>query len=141
VLPGSSNRWLSSLATANWSSDSIGGIGSPQIDTFTDQLTNRSFLIAARRSRSDLKQWTKFVASARSPVCGAPHALRHSTLAGARARVLTWSCTDGYKVFVIAALHAGRGYFMLVASPKNLSRASDLRAFDAARHSFRFLHT
>jgi hypothetical protein len=141
VLPGGSTRWRSSLAIVNWSSDSIGGIGSPAVDTFTDQLTNRTFVLAARRTRSDLKHWTAFVASARPTNCGAPKALREDTLGGARARVLTWSCTDGYKVIVIAALHAGRGYFMLVASPTNLSRASDLRAFDAARRSFRFLHT
>jgi hypothetical protein len=52
---------------------------------------------------------------------------------------LTLSCTDGYFVIGITALHAQRGYFMFVASPTSISRASDRRAFDAARRSFRFL--
>ncbi len=41
--------------------------------------------------------------------------------------------------FEDGALHARRGYLLLVASPSALSRASDLRAFDAARRSFRIL--
>jgi hypothetical protein len=41
---------------------------------------------------------------------------------------------------MVAALHGGRGYFMLVSSLTTSSRASELRAFDAARRSFRFLH-
>ena len=61
-----------------------------------------------------------------------------STLSGAPARVVTWLCSDGYRVFAITALHDHRGYVMRVASPTALSRASDLRAFDVARRSFRF---
>jgi hypothetical protein len=56
-----------------------------------------------------------------------------------RARVLSLSCTDGYVVIGITALHAERGYFMFVASPASLPRASYRRAFDAARQAFRFL--
>jgi hypothetical protein len=41
-------------------------------------------------------------------------------------------------VTAITALHAQHGYFMFVASPTSLSRASDRRAFVAARQSFRF---
>ena len=40
-----------------------------------------------------------------------------------------------------AALHAGRGYFMLVSALRDGSSVSNPRAFDAARRSFRFLHT
>ena len=141
VLPGNSSRWASHLAIANWSSDSIGGIGAPAIDTFSDLLTGRSYLLGARPTGSSLDQWTKFVVSARSSVCGAPKSVEKSSLGGAAARVVTWSCTDGYRVMTIAALHAKRGYFMLVASPTVLSRTSNLHAFDAARRSFHFLKT
>jgi hypothetical protein len=141
VLPGGSNRWLSSLATVNWTSGSIEH-GSPEFDTFTDLQTGRFYFLADRPSGSSLQQWTAFVISARpSPVCGAPRSLPNSTLGGSRARVLTWSCADGYRVFVITALHAHRGYVMLVASLTTLSRGSDLRAFDAAQRSFRYLST
>ena len=45
---------------------------------------------------------------------------------------------DGYRLFVIAALHAGRGYVLLAASPTAASRAFDLRDFNSVRASFRF---
>lgn len=136
-LPGGSSRWLSSLATENWSS---GGIehGSPGFDTFTDLRKGRIYFLAARAGRSSLGRWTAFVVSARPAVCGAPRSLPRSTLAGEQARVLMWSCSDGYRVIVTTALHAHRGYVMLVASQTTLSRASDLRAARAARRSFRF---
>lgn len=139
TLPGKSSRWSAHFATDDWSSNSIGGIGSAAIDTFSDLLTGRSYLLAAQPTTADLGQWTQFVISARSPRCGAPKSSSASTLAGVPARIATWSCTDGYRVIVIAALHAQRGYFMLVASPTILSRASDSLAFNIARRSFRFL--
>jgi hypothetical protein len=140
VLPGKSSRWHSSFATLGWTSTSIGGIGSPEIDTFTDLKTNRSYLLAARPSKS-LGRWTAFVVSAHPrPTCGKARFLPNSILGGSRARVHTVSCTDGYTVFVITALRGDRGYMLLVASPTSLSRSSDLRAFNSARRSFRFLH-
>lgn len=139
VLPGSSTRWSARFATVNWTSDSIGGLGSPEMDAFTDSRTGRTYLLAARPSRS-LKQWTAFVVSAHpSPPCGRAHFLPDTTLAGLRARVHTVSCSDGYTVFVATALHARSGYMLLVASPTALSRAADFHAFEAARRSFRFL--
>jgi hypothetical protein len=56
----------------------------------------------------------------------------------APARMLTWVCRDGYRLFVIAALHAGRGYVLLTASPTAAPRASDLRDSNSVRASFRF---
>jgi hypothetical protein len=97
------------------------------------------FFVASRSSTS-LARWTAFVVSAHpSPPCGKVRFLPSSTLAGARARIHAVTCTDGYWVLGATALHARRGYLLLVASPSALSRASDLRAFDAARRSFRIL--
>jgi hypothetical protein len=64
--------------------------------------------------------------------------MSNTSLAGASTRIVTWLCSDGYRVLALTALHARRGYVMLMASPTALSRASDLHAFDAARRSFRF---
>jgi hypothetical protein len=140
ILPGNSNRWQASYAHVTWSRGRLGP-GSPGFDTFTDLQTERAYLIASRRppTESTLQKWTAFVISSRPPACLAPHAsLAKSMLSGAPARLLTLSCTDGYFVG-ITALHAQRGYFMFVASPTSISRASDRRAFDATRRSFRFL--
>ena len=141
VLPGNSNRWDASYAHVTWSRGRVGP-GSPAFDTFTDLQTMRAYLIAARRppTGSTLEKWTAFVISSRPPACLAPQAsLANSTLSGARARLLEFSCTDGYFVIGITALHAQRGYFMFVASPTSISRASDRRAFDGAQRSFQFL--
>jgi hypothetical protein len=137
-LPGATSRWSPTFATYRWLSDSLPGIRDPRLDTFTDRKTGRTYLLAARPTGSSLEKWTKFVVAVRPSICGKPKSPTRATLAGEPAEVVTWSCTDGYRVIVITALHAGRGYFMLLASPTALSRTSDLPAFNATRQSFRF---
>jgi hypothetical protein len=140
VLPGSTARWLARYASDNWTDRTIPGIGDPQLDNFQDNQTGRVYLIASRPATS-LRAWTKFVASAHPSVCSAARTLPASTVGGSPARVLTWSCSDGYQVFVLTADHAHRGYMLLVASPTLLSRASDWSALDTARRSFKFLQS
>ena len=141
VFPGRHSRWAATFATEDWSSDLIGGIGAPGIDTFSDLKTGRSYLLAARRTDKGLQQWTDFVVSARSPLCGTPQPLPDATLGGAPGLVLSWTGSDGYRAIVITALLAGRGFLMLVPSPTPLSDISDVRAFEAARRSFRLVQT
>jgi hypothetical protein len=62
---GKPSRWSVAYAAKRWSGNSIGGIGSPATDTFTDLATSRSYLLAARPTSSNLQQWTGFVLSAR----------------------------------------------------------------------------
>ena len=140
VLPGSTAHWFAEYATDNWTDTTIPGIDDPQLDTFHDYQTGRLYLLTTRPATS-LQAWTKFVASAHPSVCSGARPLPASSVGGSPARVLTWSCSDGYQVFLLAAVHADRGYMLLVASPTNLPRASDLRAFDSARRSFRFLNS
>jgi len=138
VLPGATSRWSPTFATQRWLGASIPGIGDPQLDTFTDSKTGRTYLLAARPTGSSLEKWAKFVIAARPPICIKPTSPKKAALAGEPAEMVTWSCADQYRVIVITALHAGRGYFMLQASPTTLARTSDLPAFNAARQSFRF---
>jgi hypothetical protein len=144
VLPGSSSDWSANFASSTWSSDEIPSRNDLRLDTLADLRRGGLYLIAARRppAGKTLEKWTDFVVSARPSECAlrGPKQLLKSTLDGTPALVVTWSCPEGYWVIVITALHAGRGYFVLLASPTNLSRASDQRRFDAARRSFRFLH-
>jgi hypothetical protein len=140
ILRGGASHWTSSFAFVSWSIGAI-ATNSPAFDTFTDMRVNRLYLIAARRppTGSTLEQWTAFFISARPSDCRKPAPLSSSTLSGAPARILTFSCTDGYNVIAITALHDHRGYFMIVASPTSSSRASDHNAFNAAQRTFRFL--
>jgi hypothetical protein len=137
VLPGDSGRWDARLAVVTWSVD-VFDHDSPAFDDFTDHKTGRFYFLAARPYGSSLARWTKFVVSARPGICGAPRLMSNTSLAGASARMVTWLCSDGYRVLALTALHSRRGYVMLMASPTAVSRVSDLSAFDAARRSFRF---
>jgi len=143
VLPGASNRWSAEFASYNLpSSATEGDIHSPFTDVFTELKTERLYILASRPNQANLQKWAQFVISIRpEPECGPPRSLPHTTLAGARALAFSWSCAPpvGREGIMVAALHAGRGYFMLVSSLATSSRASEVRAFDAARRSFRFL--
>ena len=140
VLPGNSSRWLSTFARVTWSTGTISP-DAPAFDTITDLRTGRLYIIGARRlpAGSTLEKWTAIFLRNRGPNCTTHPSLSNSKLSGTRARLLTWSCTDGYNAIGITALHAHLGYFMIVASRTTSSRASDRTAFSGARASFRFL--
>ena len=140
VLPGTSSNWLSSFARLTWSSGTISP-DTPAFDTFTDLRTGRLYIIGARRlpAGSTLAKWTALFLRNRGPNCTTRASLTNSRLSGTPARLLTWTCTDGYNAIGITALHARLGYFMIVASKTTSSRASNLTAFSGARASFRFL--
>ena len=142
VLPGNSSRWFSSFARVTWSTGTISP-DTAAFDTFTDLRTDRLYIIGARRlpAGSTLEKWTAMFLRNRGPNCTTRASLSSSKLSGAPARLLTWSCTDGYSAIGITALRANLGYFMLVASRTTGSRASDRTAFSDARESFRFLST
>ena len=144
VLPGASNHWSVEFASFNLSGSATNGaIHSPLTDVFTELKTERLYILASRPNQPNLQKWARFVISIRpEPECGPPHSLPHTTLAGAPALAFSWSCGSGggREGIMVAALHGGRGYFMLVSSLATSSRASEVHAFDAARRSFRYLH-
>lgn len=143
VLPGASSRWSAEFASSNLSGSATeGAIHSSLTDVFTELATDRLYILASRPNQLNLQKWTQFVISIRpKPDCGPPHSLPNTTLAGVPALAFSWSCGGiGREGIMVAALHAGRGYFMLVSSLTTSSRASEVHAFDAARRSFRFLH-
>jgi hypothetical protein len=140
VLPGNSSQWLSTFARVTWSTGTVSP-DTPAFDTFTDLRTGRLYIIGARRlpAGSTLEKWTAIFLRNRGPNCTTHPSVSHSKLSGTPARLLTWSCTDGYEAIGITALRAHLGYFMIVASRTTSSRASDRTAFSGARASFRFL--
>jgi hypothetical protein len=64
--------------------------------------------------------------------------VEHTTLGGEPAVAWTAACSDGYNVNKIAAVHATRGYMILLPSPTANGRAKDRRVFESIRRSFRF---
>jgi hypothetical protein len=140
VLPGNSSRWFSSFARVTWSTGTISP-DTAAFDTFTDLQTDRLYIIGARRllAGSTLEKWTATFLRNRGPNCTTRPSFSTSRLSETPARLLTWTCTDGYNAIGITTLHGRLGYFMLVASPTSSSRASNRTAFNGARASFRFL--
>jgi hypothetical protein len=142
-LPGALTGWSVERATVNLSGSAKNGdIHSPLTDVFTELKTERLYVLASRPNQSSLQNWAQFVISIRpTPECGPAHSLPHTTLAGAPAIAFSWTCTgNGREGMMVATLHAGRGYFLLVSSLTTGSHASEVRAFNAARRSFRFVH-
>ena len=139
VLPGGAGDWSSSYALVPWSVGDVSP-GSGGFDTFTNLGNQRLYIIAARRppTGSTLAKWTAFFVAHRSSFCSAKVSESGSTLDGAAARALSYSCSDGYFAYAVTALHGGLGYFMIVATPQSVSPASDQSAFQAVRRSFRF---
>jgi len=140
VLPGNSSRWFSSFARVTWSTGTISP-DTPAFDTYTDLRTDRLYIIGARRlpTGSTLEKWTATFLRNRGPNCTTHALVSSSKLSGKPARLLTWSCTDGYSAIGITTLHAHLGYFMIVASRTTSSRDSNRTAFKGAQASFRFL--
>jgi hypothetical protein len=134
-----------SYAHSAWSAGAIEP-GWPSFDTYTQIATERAYVIGSAELQAGpptLRRWTSFVISKRPSHCLAAR-VRHITksrLSGAAARLFTFSCTDGYRVVAVTALHGGHGYFVFFASPTRFSLVSDRRAFTAAQQSFRFLGT
>jgi hypothetical protein len=71
-------------------------------------------------------------------VCTQSPSAARTTLGGEPA--LTWkqSCTDGFDVIKLAALHGARGYIVFIASKSANTNAADQRIFESIRRSFRF---
>jgi hypothetical protein len=136
VLPGRSSDWSASYALVGWTANAVHP-GSPAFDTFSSQADARRYVVGARRppTGSTLGRWTSFVASI---LCSRPKSFASAKLSGASARVFSWSCAD-LNAIGITAIHAGRGYFLWVVSPKTTSGASNRSVFETARRSFRFV--
>lgn len=141
-LPGALTGWSVERAMSNLTGSAKNGdIHSPLTDVFTGLRTERLYILASRPNQSSLRKWAQFVISIRpTPECGPAHSLPKTSLAAAPAVAFSWTCS-GREGMMVAALHAGRGYFLLVSSLTTGSHASEVGAFDAARRSFRFLGT
>lgn len=139
VVPGGSARWLAVRASEDWSGQ-VTSPNSPSIDTFTDEQSGRLYLIASlpQPAGTTLDEFVREVLRARPGSCHTKTSFSDSTLAGVSARVARFSCTDGYAVTQLAALHGGRGYFLIVASQTTGPRAEHRSAFEAVRRSFRY---
>jgi hypothetical protein len=98
-------------------------------------------VVAATRvpAGTTLDTWTYAVAAAMPPLCDQSQSRSMTKLGGEPARSWTATCSDGYNVIELAALHGKRGYVLLLPSvTANDDDDDDRPVFESARRSFRF---
>jgi hypothetical protein len=132
--------WSESDAQVAWNGKKLEGIGSPAFANFTDAGTGRTLVAAAARvaKGTRLAQWRAAMVRGASAFCSESSSARRTTLGGEPALSWTDACSDGYNVNKIAALHAGRGYMVLLPSPRANGESRDRRVFESIRRSFHF---
>jgi hypothetical protein len=131
--------WSEQDALDAWNGKKLEGIGSSAFANFTDP-TGRTLVAAAARvaKGTRLAEWRAAMVRAAPDVCSESSSAARTTLGGDPALAWTAACSDGYHVNKIAALHAGRGYMILLPSPTANDDAKDRRIFESIRRSFRF---
>jgi hypothetical protein len=134
--------WSENDARVAWNGRKLQGLQSPAFANFTDldPATDRALATAAARVAKGMRlaEWRAAMVRAASAACSESSSVERTTLAGEPALAWTAMCSDGYHVHKLAALHARRGYMMLLASPIANNDAKDRRIFESIRRSFRF---
>jgi hypothetical protein len=131
--------WTEDDARSAWNGKKLEGIDSPHFANFEDP-TGRALVAAAARvaKGTGLAEWRAAMVRAAPPVCSDSSSVEQTTLGGEPALAWTGACSDGYHVNKIAALHARRGYMILLPSPTANGTTKDRRIFESLRRSFRF---
>lgn len=132
--------WGEHDALVDWNGNKLQGLASAAFANFTDPATGRTLVAAATRvaKETGLTMWRAAMVRAAPAVCSGSASVEHTTLAGERALAWTATCSDGYDVDKLAALHHRRGYIILLASPNTIDNTRNRRLFDVIRRSFQF---
>ena len=135
VLPGD---WTSRPASMPWRG------GPPfqnqrQVD-FYPAADGRALAVAALSlpRTSTLRKWASlYVDTALPSFCTKSRGYRATTLGSAPALAFTGVC-EVHDINVALTVRRGRGYVLVLGSPRSFSAAADGRVFESARRSFRF---
>jgi hypothetical protein len=133
-------RWSEDDALAAWNGKKLQGLGSAAFANFADPSTGRTLVAAAARAAKGqgLAEWRAAMVRAAPPFCSESSSAEQTTLGGEPALAWTATCSDGYHVNKLAALHGTRGYMILLASPKANDIAENRGVFESTLRSFRF---
>jgi hypothetical protein len=131
--------WSEHEARSAWNGKKLEGIDSPHFANFEDP-TGRTLVAGAApvAKGTGLAEWRAAMVRAAPPFCSESPSVKQTTLGGEPALAWTAACSDGYHVNKIAALHARRGYIILLPSPTANGTTNDRRIFESIRRSFRF---
>jgi hypothetical protein len=126
-------------ATVGWDASSKYGLEDPAWDYAS--LGFRTLVVGATAvdSAMDLPRWRARLVELAPTVCHDSEAATAVTIGGEDALEWTSSCSDGYNGILLAALHGGRGYFVLLASLTSERLADNQTAFDSLMNSFEYV--
>jgi hypothetical protein len=126
-------------ATVAWDASRKYGLDDPAWDYAS--LGFRTLVVGATAvdSAMDLPRWRARIVELAPTVCHDSAAATEVTIGGEDALEWTSSCSDGYNGVLLAALHGGRGYFVLLASPSSDGLADNRAAFDSLMSSFMYV--
>jgi hypothetical protein len=135
-----SKGWSEEDAHVDWDGKMLQGIASPAFANFSDPSAGRTLVAAAApvTEAMTLAEWRAAMVRAAPSVCSDAASSRRTTLGGDQALTWTSTCSDGYDVIELAALHGKRGYEIFLASNSANDNAADRRIFESIRQSFRF---
>jgi hypothetical protein len=127
-------------ATVGWDASCLCGLGDPTWDSAVI-VGNRTLVVAATAvdSAMDLPRWRARIVALAPDICHESEAATSVTIGGEAALEWTASCSDGYNVIKLAALHRGRGYVVLFASLTGEPLADNQTAFDSIMSSFEYV--
>jgi hypothetical protein len=127
-------------ATVDWDASCLCGLDDPTWD-HVSVANGRTLVVAAMTvdSAMDLARWRARIVELAPTVCHDSAAATEVTIGGEDALEWTASCSDGYNVIKLAALHGGRGYVVLFASATSDGLADNQTAFDSLMSSFKYV--
>jgi predicted small lipoprotein YifL len=131
--------WSEADATADWDGKELQGIGSPLFANF--YAVGGRVLVAGAApvpAGTQLAAWRAAMVRAAPSACSDSPSAENMTLGGEPALAWTATCSDGYHVIKLAALHGTRGYMVFLPSQAANVDAANRRTFESIRQSFRF---
>ena len=129
---------LTSDAMADWDGSCLCGLDDPAWDHAS--VGGRTLVVGAtvENSAVGLARWRAWIVKLAPAVCNDSEAATKVTIGGEDALEWTASCADGYNVIKLAALHGGRGYVVLFASPTSDPLVDNQTAFDSLMSTFEY---
>lgn len=134
------SAWTEQDAQVDWDGKKLQGIGSPAFANFTDPVDGRTLVTGAApvAKGTQLSQWRSSMVRAAPEVCTEAAATEQTTLGGEPALTWTATCSDGYNVTKLAAVHDHRGYMIFLPSASTNDIVLDRAVFESVRKSFSF---
>ena len=133
--------WLAHPAESRWTSGVLEGRCPSDWDCFSDNRNGVTLAAAAEAVPAGLTvdRWRSRIQFSTPEVCSDSGPRTNTTLDSEPAEAWTSTCSsEDLDVIKLVAIHGGRGYVVLLASPTSLGIDADQATFDSIVAEFRF---